>query len=485
MFANGLGNVLGAFFCAFPGTGAFARSAVMSKSGARTPLSSFFVGIIVVLAIYVFTPAFKYIPMASLCAIIAHSVTDLIFGPTVWRKFWELNPMELLIFACAYIISLFTRIDIAVYVPVVLSVLVQLYRSARPQYAILGRIDLDPELGEITNEKQTKQDYIEDMNEIDKLDNALFFSQDHPTLSSYVQPVDAGIVCFQPQENIVFQNSAFVFDKLSEEIEKTTRRGKLPAEKMGDRPWNNTEGVGKSQLKPLLHSVVLDLSGVHQMDYSGMETLLHTAVSTERYSGQHVHWYIVTGESMAVRKSLLFAGFGNQRSDGKVPGRFLSDLRHGIEEGGHRPGVEGCRSFDPAAANHDSDDEKNAFDQIIVIEQVEKQHRRPSLIQKAMGKHSKDSLSTLDQDQQDRPQEFNTTPCNDSARWCYCNNTSIAPNTRITAIHDRFPFFFRSLHEAVRAALIGKAISDSHSLDSISVISDRDQTTSPGESSSA
>ncbi|KAL9549827.1 hypothetical protein PS6_005874 [Mucor atramentarius] len=483
MFSNGLGNVLGAFFCSFPGTGAFARSAVMSKSGARTPLSSFFVGIIVVLAIYVFTPAFKYIPMASLCAIIAHSVTDLIFGPTVWRKFWELNPVELLVFACAYIISLFTRIDIAVYVPVVLSVLVQLYRSARPSYAVLGRVDLDLdlELGEVIDEKHTKQQEIEEVDTINKLDHTLFFPQDHPTLGSYIQPIDSGMICFQPQENIVFQNAAFTFDRLFEEIEKTTRRGKLPAEKMGDRPWNNTEGVGKSQLKPLLHSVVLDLSGVHQMDYSGMEALADAAVTAERYSGQHVHWYIVTGESMAVRKCLLFAGFGNQRSDGKTPGRFLSDLRHGVPEDGHRPGVEGCRSYDPtAAATHT--DEKNDFDQVVVIEQVERQ-RRPSFMQKAMGRSNQDSSSTLDQDQQ--AQEFSTTPCSDSAQWCYCNNTSIAPNAKITAVHDRFPFFFRSLHDAVRAALIGKAISDSHPLDSISVISDRDGTASPGESSSS
>ncbi|CEP08390.1 hypothetical protein [Parasitella parasitica] len=481
LFANGLGNMLGAFFCSFPGTGAFARSAVMSKSGARTPLASFFVGIIVVLAIYVFTPAFKYIPMASLCAIIAHSVTDLICGPTVWIKFWDLNPMELLVFACAYIISLFTRIDIAVYVPVVLSVLVQLYRSARPQYAVLGRVDLDPELGRMTDEKLTKQ---HDKNAIDKLDNALFFPQNHPTLGSHVQPIDAGIVCFQPQENIIFQNAAFTFEKLLEEIEKSTRCGRLPAEKMGDRPWNNTEGVGKSQLKPLLHSVVIDLSGVHQMDYSGMEAMLDAAVSTERYSGQHVHWYIVTGDSLAVRKSLLFAGFGNQRRDGKIPGRFLSDLKHGGEDGGHRPGVEGCRSFDPHA-NQDSDDDadekKNGFDQVVVIEQVKLQHL-PTFIQKTIGKHAKNSSSTIDKDQ--HAQKFTTAACNDSAQWCYCNNPSFAPITSITAVHDRFPYFFRSLHEAVRAALIGKAISESYPLDSISVISDRSEATSPRERNS-
>jgi sodium-independent sulfate anion transporter 11 len=136
---------------------------------------------------------------------------------------------------------------------------------------------------------------------------------------------------------------------------------------MGDRPWNNTESICKSREKPLLQSIILDLSGVHQMEYSGIELLIDTAVATERYSGQHLHWYIVTGSSPAVRKALLFAGFGNQRRSLKTAGRFLPDLRHGIQEDGHYPGTRGCRTYDRKA---DVTDEKNTndIDQVITIE---------------------------------------------------------------------------------------------------------------------
>lgn len=477
-FVTGLSNVLGSFFCAYPCTGAFSRSAVMSKSGARTPFASFFVGLIVILSIYVFTPAFYYISNAALAAIIAHSVADLISGPAVWKKFWELNPSELVIFSSAYIISLFTRIDISVYVPVCISIIVQLYRSARPRYAVLGRMDLDPERGNMSYYNDEKCSNVYAISDIASLDHTMFFPLDHPTLGEYTRPIDAGVVCFQPQENILFQNAAYVFEKLVDEIETSTRRGKPPAEKMGDRPWNNTEAIGKSNEKPLLQSVILDLSGVHQMDYSGMEALIDTAITTERYSGQHVHWYIVTGSSPAVRKALLFAGLGNQRRSVKTAGRFLSDLRHGNEEGGHRPGVRGCRTYDRKLdAMRVVDDEKNNIkpDQVVVIEQVRKD-RRTSCLPLAIGKKSQETTS----EEITKQSGLNTTETNDSSQWCYCRCDSSASDiSHIANVQDRFPFFFKSLHDAVRAALVEKENKDNYSLDTISVISDRDGTHSP------
>jgi sodium-independent sulfate anion transporter 11 len=479
-FALGLSNVLGAFFCAYPNTGAFARSAVMSKSGARTPMSSFFVGLIVILSIYVFTPVFEFISNAALAAIIAHSVTDLISGPTVWRKYLELNPSELVIFSSAYIISLFTRIDVAVYVPVALSFVVQLYRSARPRYAVLGLMEPYSEHGAMSfsDEKQNNTTYaISDI--ISSLDNTMFFPLDHATLGQYMRPIDAGVICFQPQENLIFQNASYVLEKLLSEIEKVTRRGKPPAEKMGDRPWNNTEPVGKNQEKPLLQSVILDLSGVHQMDYSGMEALIDTAVAAERYSGQRVHWYIVTGSSPAVRKALLFAGFGNQRKSVKLPGRFLSDLRHGMQEGGHRPGARGCRTYDHKACTIRAKDEKNInnFDQVIAIEQV----RTSGDMYIAVDKKDDENPSTVGNQTQ---QELDKAQAHDADQWCYCQNDAAVSNIdNIVDVQDRFPFFFKSLHDAVRAALTEKENKDDCSLDTVSIICDRDGTRSPGESS--
>lgn len=454
--ATGLANVFGSFFCAYPGTGAFSRTGLMSKSGARTPMTSFFVGIIVVLSIYVFTPAFTYIPNAALSAIIAHSVSDLIFGPTVWKTFWDLNPGELLVFALAYIIALCARIDISVYVPVAISLVIQLYRTARPNYAILGQLDLEDARTE--EEKQGGGH------------TTLYFDRRHPTVGKYTRPLDDkdSIICFQPQESIIFQNSAFVFEKLLDEIKSKTRRGQPPAEKLGDRAWNNAQSLSDlDREKPLLQAVVLDLSGVHQMDYSGMEGLKDAAVQTQRYTGRPVHWYIVTGDSATVRKSLLFAGFGNQRRNVKHAGWFLSDLLHGVEEGGHVPGIEGCCSH---LAMQEDTAKMGTVDNVITIEQARRQQELASM-------------------ETGSDREAGESPSIESARWCYCDiKTDGQQNSRIVGVHDIFPYFFTSLHEAVRTALAQKEEAEAEleeDIEKISVISDRGNDSHGRESSSS
>ncbi|KAF7728320.1 hypothetical protein EC973_006261 [Apophysomyces ossiformis] len=434
----GLANIFGSFFGAYPSTGAFSRTAVMSKSGARTPLSNIFVGIIVVLAIYAFTPAFQYIPDAGLAAVIAHAVTDLIVGPKVWKKFFDFHPSELLIFAAAYIISLFTRIDVSVYVPVVISLIVQLYRVARPKFAFLGRLDLEDDFGEQEKRGSFNSD-------IDNIDRALFLPLDHPTLGQCVRPIGHGIVCFQPQENVVFQNASFLFDKLMDEIKSVTRRGKPLAEKMGDRPWNDTAAVEKTREKPLLRAVVLDLSGVHQMDYTGMEGLMDVAIMAERYSGSCCSWYIVTGNSIGVRKSLLFAGFGRQRRR-SPPGAFLSDLGKAKDGSGHPSGEKGCRNNRDEPYDTDT---KKQQEQVVVIEDVERQRKAENNAEDLNSVYEAGVLSSA------------SLSCDESTDWCYCDGQTMAAATgRISAVRDRYPYFFTSLHEAVRAALINHGCDD-------------------------
>ncbi|KAI8365198.1 sulfate transporter family-domain-containing protein [Radiomyces spectabilis] len=449
IIAIGLTNVFASFFGAYPSTGAFSRSAVMSKSGARTPFANFFVGIIVILALYAFTPAFQYIPDASLAAVIAHAVTDLISGPSVWLKFWKLHPSELLIFAAAYIIALLTRIDISVYVPVGLSLIIQLYRVARPDYAVLGRLDLQQPL----NYPQEKVSVTDDL---DRLEQAVFYSTTHPTLGQYVRPIGRGIVCFQPRENLVFQNADYITEKLVDEIKATTRRGKPLADKVGDRPWNDARQSKKGESeKPLLRSVILDLSGVHQIDYTGIEGLIDAAKMAERYSGQSVRWYIVVGSSLAVRKALLFAGFGRQRRQTLPNGFFVSDLdqrrNHSDPARGHRVTDDVCTKTREDAGNNEDINATKPEEHVVVIENVAKEYDRQDLTQ-------------LSDDPSNSPRSGNDSTANKhasvstdgSSDWCYCDEKPPQPadGDIIGAVRDRYPFFFRTLHEAARAALM-------------------------------
>lgn len=78
LVATGITNIFGSFLGAYPATGSFSRSAVKAAAGVRTPAAGWFASILVVIALYLITPAFYFIPKATLCAIIIASISDLV-----------------------------------------------------------------------------------------------------------------------------------------------------------------------------------------------------------------------------------------------------------------------------------------------------------------------------------------------------------------------------------------------------------------------
>ncbi|XP_053678113.1 sodium-independent sulfate anion transporter-like [Anopheles nili] len=78
LFALGLCNVLGSCFRAMPTTGAFTRSAVSHASGVRTPLAGLYSALLTLLALGVLTPHFRFIPRATLAAVLMTAVAPMI-----------------------------------------------------------------------------------------------------------------------------------------------------------------------------------------------------------------------------------------------------------------------------------------------------------------------------------------------------------------------------------------------------------------------
>jgi sodium-independent sulfate anion transporter 11 len=131
LIAIGITNIFGPFFGAYPATGSFSRTAIKSKAGVRTPLAGLVTGIVIILAIYALTPIFFWISQASLAAVIIHAVGDLIAGPRTLKKFWQANPVEFFIFWAGVIITIFSSIEIGIYVTIASSGALLLYRIAK------------------------------------------------------------------------------------------------------------------------------------------------------------------------------------------------------------------------------------------------------------------------------------------------------------------------------------------------------------------
>ena len=127
--ALGVTNVLGSFIGGYPACGSFSRSSVLSRSGSRTPAAGFFIATIIILALYVITPAFYFIPSSVLSAMIIAAVTDLIARPRVIKEFWTIEKTDFLACWVAFLVTIFVSIETAIFCSVGFSVAVLLYRG--------------------------------------------------------------------------------------------------------------------------------------------------------------------------------------------------------------------------------------------------------------------------------------------------------------------------------------------------------------------
>jgi SulP family sulfate permease len=91
---QGLANICGSFFSAYPASGSFNRTGVNLASGAKTPLSAICAAIFLIILLVFFSSLAKYIPyvvIASLLLVVAFNLIDLKqirheihMGPSAW-----------------------------------------------------------------------------------------------------------------------------------------------------------------------------------------------------------------------------------------------------------------------------------------------------------------------------------------------------------------------------------------------------------------
>lgn len=78
----------------------------------RTPLAGTITALVVIVALYGLTPAFKWIPSAGLSALIIHAVGDLVATPAQVYRFWSVSPLEFFIWLAAVLTSIFSSIEV-------------------------------------------------------------------------------------------------------------------------------------------------------------------------------------------------------------------------------------------------------------------------------------------------------------------------------------------------------------------------------------
>ncbi|ORZ07588.1 sulfate transporter family-domain-containing protein [Absidia repens] len=299
ILAIGISNIIGAFFGGYPATGAFSRTAVMARSGAKTPLAGAFTGLVVVLALYFLTPAFYFIPESVLAAVVVHAVCDLVSGPSYILKLYRTSVLELSVFLLGVGFTCFVDVETGVYVSVGLSLVIMLLRLARPPVVALGRSPLKSQHYPTmqTEEYSTDQHHVY-VNELD------------PHFTNVLEPLPPGMLVARLTDSVIYPNAGHVAEKLTSFGKTRTRNGDSNRD-VKSLPWNESiHTISHHHHQPLLGAVVLDMAAVRSIDTTGLQALGCVRTTLERHAGQTVEWHFAGLQDARIRHDLLAFGFG-------------------------------------------------------------------------------------------------------------------------------------------------------------------------------
>ncbi|WP_146591859.1 SulP family inorganic anion transporter [Puniceibacterium confluentis] len=140
IIGQGLSNVVAGFFQAYAGSGSFTRSAMNAESGAKTPLSAVFAAGWLLALLFVVAPFVDHIPKPAMAGIIIYVAWRLISFREI-RHIIRSSRSETLILFLTFLAGITTELENAIFVGVVTSLAVFLYRSSHPHLAVLAPIE--------------------------------------------------------------------------------------------------------------------------------------------------------------------------------------------------------------------------------------------------------------------------------------------------------------------------------------------------------
>ncbi|KAF7552284.1 hypothetical protein G7Z17_g4430 [Cylindrodendrum hubeiense] len=316
--ALGAANIFSPFMGGYVCTGSFGASAVLSKAGVKTPMAGVFSALVLVLALYVLTAVFYYIPKAALAGLIIHAVCNLIAPPKKLYTYWQLSPLETCIWVIGVIVAIFDSLETSIYVGTALSIVLLLFRVARTKGNFLGRVAAQRIVHEKENFTQRSRSSSHTTLHSEKESRDVFLPLDRKDASNPEIDVESpypGIFIYRFSEGYNYTNQAYHIDTLVQHImEKTRRMSEEHYEKESDRPWNDA-GPRKhkthSDNLPYLRAIVLDFSSVNNLDITCIQGLIDLRNSLDRYSAPDaVEWHFANIHNRWARRALASAGFG-------------------------------------------------------------------------------------------------------------------------------------------------------------------------------
>ncbi|RYO11816.1 Sulfate permease 2 [Alternaria arborescens] len=319
ILAQGSSNALGTFVGGYACTGSFGASAVLAKSGVKTPLATFFSAVILLLALYALTSVFYHIPMAALAGLIIHAVANLMTPPSALYRYWRLSPFELLIWVVGVVVAMFVSLETSIYTTVALSFALLLVRMARSEGSFLGetlvyRLALPSKNSESGAEDQgSNTETRAGMQTTGKM-VYLPLNPGNSTPRIQISKPYPGIFVYRFNEAYNYVNKARHMDRLTSYVTANTRRtssqDRIP---LKDRLWSDppTPASHSTAGNPILRAIVLDCSTINNLDIASIQGFQDARRVMEKHAAPAlVEWHFAGLHNRWARRALAQAGFG-------------------------------------------------------------------------------------------------------------------------------------------------------------------------------
>ena len=134
---QGLSNIVGGFFSCYVSCGSMNRSMPNLQAGACTPLAAVFSACLLLALVAVSSSLLAKIPMAALAGLLLLVSVSLFDAPR-WREVFTLSRTEFGVALATLIATLTIRLEIAILLGTLLSLMTFLYRTSKPAMRTMG-----------------------------------------------------------------------------------------------------------------------------------------------------------------------------------------------------------------------------------------------------------------------------------------------------------------------------------------------------------
>ncbi|CAL4110420.1 unnamed protein product, partial [Meganyctiphanes norvegica] len=135
IFALSVSNILASFFGSMPITSCMSRTAVNCASGAKTPMGGLLTGTMVLLALVFLTPYFRFIPKATLAAVIICALVNML-DHQILKNLWRSTRRELIPYFITFLACFFFGLSTGILTGIAVNLSMLLFFFARPKISI-------------------------------------------------------------------------------------------------------------------------------------------------------------------------------------------------------------------------------------------------------------------------------------------------------------------------------------------------------------